>query len=258
MRSSKTQIKQLVEEVVIEDWTEKNNLLIPVDELFELAQFIVSKHQNDTFTSYKLANEEEARKIINILPSQSISRASVVLASKLKMLYDYGILRKRFIEEKREKYYVTAVNQYTPSQKGIEAIKEGFIAPSNPESESTTSSKEYEEVVKKTKDVVDSLPSKPEPVTPQKDYSFFDGSSVKFERLIKSSDPEIRKWAKDLYQKRETMEGPEYITFVKDLREEAIAYHNISCERRPIASCISNCDVWKLLHLCLYIIGKKN
>jgi hypothetical protein len=249
MWDSKTQIKELVE-VVIEDWTEKEKLLIPNNELLsELAKFIVDKYQNEPFTSYKLAKEEGVRKIINILPSHPMSRTSPAIAVKLRMLYEDGILRKRFVEEKRGKS-IAAVNQYIPSQKGIEAIKSGFVAPTTPEPEPITHSKENEEVAP--------LPSKSEPVTFQKNYSFFDGSGVKFERLIKSSDPKIREWAEELYQKREIMKNPEYITFVKDLREEAIAYHNISCERRPITSCMSNCDVWNLLHLCLYILGKKN
>ena len=113
-------------------------------------------------------------------------------------------------------------------------------------------------VVEETVCVVAPHSSKSEPVAPQEDYSFFDGSGVNFERLLNSRDSEVRNWAKELYQKRKTMTDQKYISFVRDIQSEAIAYHDITCERKPITSCISNCDIWKLLHLCLYIIGQKN
>lgn len=215
---------------VIEDWSKEKEILLPERERLKLAQFLVRKYANDVFTVNQLYGE---KKFVEIMRSPFTPAPDIVPTSyrMLRELFEQGIIKKRIIEEIDDKGRRHRVTQYTPTQKAIEAIGRGFVKDIIPVSEES-------ELV----------------ITP-KDLSFYGGSGVNFKDLVNSSDQMVRHLARELHSGRKK---DSYIALVKDIHSRASSYHNIKCKGKPPISCAWNCDVWNLLHLCLYLMEKSN
>ena len=98
------------------------------------------------------------------------------------------------------------------------------------------------EILKKTK-------------TMEGDFSVYDDSGINFRHLVISKDPKIREWAKELHSYQRNIEDRDaYVSKVEELHSKVSEYHEEKCGWVPNpTSCIQSCDVWNLLHLCLYL-----
>lgn len=101
--------------------------------------------------------------------------------------------------------------------------------------------------------------------TVEEDFSIYDASGVNFRHLINSSYEEIRQWAKEL-KAIQNLYGDvhsdkdkyHYISQLKELHSKVSDYHNIKCKGIPPTNCAWKCDIWNLLHLCLYLMEESS
>ncbi|MFQ6056665.1 MAG: hypothetical protein ACE5J3_11870 [Methanosarcinales archaeon] len=246
---------------IVKDWNTGKELKIPKRGQFELALFIINKYRpGDIFTEHQVEEGVD----------------SYLIYQKLQGLVNKRILKSRVIEELDEKWSIVKTRQYTPTEMGVGAIKK-YLLELNAKREADAEirrkriKKKTGSISRKTKPMIGTkskhvtVTEKVKPIKvpgkfiTEQDLSFYEGSGIDFRHLLNSGDHVIRSWAQELYTLRKDIEDRDaYISQLKELHSKVSNYHSEKCRGKPPTNCAWTCDVWKLLHLCLYLMDESN